>query len=125
MQVEKKPINFEDARGTIRDILIGVDVDAVTIITCAKNSVRGNHFHKKTTQNTYVVSGKLIYATQQDDGPIETKTVETGDITIDIPGSRHAFKALKDSVILQMSKGPRQGKEYESDTFRLEKPILS
>lgn len=124
MQIEHKPINFEDARGSIRDIITGFDVDSITIITCKTGAVRGNHFHKKTIQNTYIVSGKLIYVAQQDDGPIETRTVETGDLTIDPPNSKHAFKALEDSIIIQMSKGPRQGDKYEGDTFHLEKRIL-
>jgi len=124
MEIKHKPINFEDARGSIRDIIAGFDVDSVTIITCKTGAVRGNHFHKKTVQNTYIVSGKLIYATQQDEGPIETKVVETGDLTLDHPNSKHAFKALEDSIIIQLSKGPRQGEDYEIDTFHLEKPIL-
>lgn len=124
MQLEHKPINFEDARGSIRDIIAGFDVDSITIITCKTGAVRGNHFHKKTIQHTYVVNGKLVYATQQGDGPIETATVETGDLTIDLPNSKHAFKALENSVIIQMSKGPRQGENYEEDTFHLDKLIL-
>jgi quercetin dioxygenase-like cupin family protein len=124
MQLEHKPINFEDARGSIRDIIAGFDVDSITIITCKTGAVRGNHFHKETTQYTYIVGGRLIYATQQKDGAVETRVVETGDLTTDTPWSKHAFKALEDSIIIQMSKGPRQGENYEKDTFRLDEPIL-
>lgn len=124
MQLEHKPINFEDERGYIRDIIVGKEVDSVGIISFAPDAVRGNHYHKKTVQYTYIVSGRLTYATQKPDGPVETKEVVEGDLTENPPLESHAFKAIEPSVILQLSKGPRQGDDYESDTFRLEKPLL-
>ncbi|MEK7629885.1 MAG: WxcM-like domain-containing protein [Patescibacteria group bacterium] len=124
MKIDKKPINFEDSRGSIRDIIVGQDVDSVTIITCKKGSVRGNHFHKKSSQYTYIVKGSFTYASKKDNNPVETIEVKEGDLTLSIPNEQHAFKALEDSVLLQLSKGPRQGENYENDTFRLEKPIL-
>ena len=125
MNVENKPINHEDARGIIRDIIAGVTVDSVSLITCKTGAVRANHYHKETTQYTYVVSGRLTYACQVEGGQVETREVAEGDITKSLPGERHAFKALEDSVILQLSHGPRQGMDYEKDTFRLETPILT
>jgi quercetin dioxygenase-like cupin family protein len=126
MNLQHKPINFEDARGAIRDILIGDDVDAITIITCAKDSVRGNHFHKQSQQYSYVVKGRFMCAVQADESAtVEMQEVVEGDIVAHPPGERHAFKALEDSVFLSLTKGPRQGKNYEEDTFRLDKPILS
>ena len=124
MQVEKKAIVFEDQRGSIRDILIGKEVDAVTILVCKKGSVRGNHFHKQSIQYGYIVSGSFVCATQIGDNPIETKELKTGDIITHPPGEKHAFKALEDSVFLALTKGPRQGTSYEKDTFHLEKLIL-
>lgn len=124
MHVESKSINFEDARGWIRDILIGRDVDAITILSCKKGSVRGNHFHKQSTQYGYVFSGSFLCVTQTGDNPIETREVKAGDLIMHPLGEKHAFKALEDSVFLALTKGPRRGTSYENDTFRLEKPIL-
>lgn len=125
MNLQHKPINFEDARGAIRDILIGNDVDAITIITCAKDSVRGNHFHKKSMQYSYIVKGSFLCATQKDENaPVETKEIKEGDLVVHELEERHAFKALEDSVFLSLTKGPRQGKDYENDTFRLEVPLI-
>lgn len=125
MQIEHMPINFEDARGYIRDIIVGKEVDSVSLITCAPGSVRGNHFHKQTIQYTYILSGKLMYATQKPGEQIETREVMEGDLTANPPLESHAFKAIEQSTILQLSKGPRQGDNYENDTFRLETPILN
>ena len=36
----------------------------------------------------------------------------------------HAIKALSYSEILVFTKGPRGGKEYESDTYRLKKNLI-
>jgi len=119
------PINFEDARGYIRDIIVAKEVDSVSLITCAPGAVRGNHFHKQTIQYTYVLSGRLTYATQKPGEPVETKEVVEGDLTANPPLESHAFKAIEQSTILQLSKGPRQGDNYENDTFRLEVPLLS
>jgi quercetin dioxygenase-like cupin family protein len=125
MQIEHMPINFEDARGYIRDIIVAKEVDSVSLITCAPGAVRGNHFHKQTIQYTYVLSGRLTYATQKPGEPVETKEVVEGDLTANPPLESHAFKAIEQSTILQLSKGPRQGDNYENDTFRLEVPLLS
>ncbi len=124
MQIENKPIIFEDQRGSIRDILIGKEIDAVTILTCKKGSVRGNHFHKQSVQYGYVVSGSFVCATQIGDNPVEIKELKAGDLIAHPLNEKHAFKALEDSVFLALTKGPRQGTSYEKDTFRLEKPIL-
>lgn len=123
MDFKNKPINFEDARGAIRDILIGEDIDAVTILTCAKDSVRGNHFHKQSMQWSYVVQGSFLCTVQAEGGPVETKKIQEGDLVAHKPGEKHAFKALENSIFLSLTKGPRQGKEYEGDTFRLENPL--
>ncbi len=125
MQIEKKIINFEDERGSIRDILIGKEVDAITLITFKKGGVRGNHYHKKSIQYSYIVSGKILCATQKEGEPIETHEVIEGDLITHAEGEIHAFKALDDSVFLSLTKGPRKGDDYEDDTFRVEPKILS
>jgi len=124
MKVEKKSINFKDKRGVIIDIITGDGFDSITLLICNRGAIRGNHFHKKSTQYLYVLSGKLLCASQKGDNPIEIKKITEGDLVTNPPGEKHAFKALKKSLILCIAKGPRRGKNYEADTFRLEKPIL-
>jgi quercetin dioxygenase-like cupin family protein len=107
---------FEDERGTIEDLIC--DVDSVTRILTKKGAVRGNHYHNETWQWTYVVSGRLLYANGQEvfyampDSLVETP-----------PRKVHAWKALEDTVCLALTRGPR-GRDYESDTHRLEVPLL-
>jgi quercetin dioxygenase-like cupin family protein len=120
MNIIKTKINFEDDRGIIRDIMVHTPVDAMTFITFKKDAVRGNHYHNKTIQYDYIISGKLICRTRENENSeVEEIIVEEGDfITHQFP-SHHAYKAVEDSVMISSTNGPRQGDEYENDTFRL------
>jgi quercetin dioxygenase-like cupin family protein len=109
---------FEDHRGVIQDI-VG-RIDSVTRITTVAGAVRGNHYHRKTTQWTLVLSGTLQMAT--DEG---TKVMRPGEIVKHGPGVPHAWRAIGgDAECLVFTKGPRSGEDYETDTYRLEEPLL-
>lgn len=113
---------FEDHRGTIQDLL--ATTDAVTEIFTLAGCVRGNHVHRATIQWTYIVSGSLIQAWQEDDG-IHQATRGPRDFFREPPGIAHAWKALEDTVVLVFTRGPRAGDDYERDTHRLETPLLT
>ena len=124
MNVRKTEAAFLDERGEIRDILDGQEVNSLTILTCNKGAVRGNHYHKITTQFTYIISGKLKLFTQDsENAEIKTTVVNAGDLVTSPPLERHAFEALENSTILAGCFGPRAGSQYETDTYRLEVPI--
>jgi quercetin dioxygenase-like cupin family protein len=112
-----------DARGAILDILAGVKIDAITIITSKKGSVRGNHYHKHTIQYTYLISGRLSYLTSVKSGKVVRRVLKPGDIVESPAGETHTFVALRDSMFLSLSRGPRRGIDYEKDTYRLAKPL--
>lgn len=118
------PISFQDDRGQIIDMIENEEINAVTLITFSKDAVRANHYHNYTTQWNYVISGKIKIATQMPRGEVVENVMEKGDFIATVPTEKHALKALEDSVLLVLTKGPRGGKEYESDTFRLEEPLL-
>ena len=127
MWIKKTKANFIDQRGEIRDILTHISVDAITFITCSKDSVRGNHYHKKTEQYDYVLSGSFVCATK-DMTKIASKTtkkiMKTGDLVYHPAGEAHTFKAREDSSFLSITKGPRNGADFEKDTIRLEKSLI-
>lgn len=108
---------FEDQRGVIQDV-IG-RIDSVTRITTVKGAVRGNHYHEHTTQWTLVLSGRLLMAS----GRTRTE-MWPGQVVKHDPREPHAWKALEDSECIVFAKGPRAGKAYETDTVRLEEPLL-
>jgi len=123
MDVIKAVVNFKDARGEIVDLIEGKNINAVTRITFTKGSVRGNHYHKETTQWNYLIKGKVKLVVQVGDGAIDEITLEPGDLASTAPMEKHALVGIEDSDLLVFTEGPRGGKEYESDTFRLDNPI--
>ena len=50
-------------------------------------------------------------------------TLNKDDIAVTVPFEQHALVGLTNCKVLVFTKGPRGGKEYESDTFRLKKPL--
>jgi len=115
---------YEDSRGVIQDVFgegtLDGPIDAVTYITTVKGGVRGNHAHRETTQWTMVLSGRLLMAS----GPTRTE-MGPGMWMKHYPGDPHAWKALEDTECFVFTRGPRSGENYESDVYRLEKPLIA
>jgi quercetin dioxygenase-like cupin family protein len=124
MKVYELSVAFEDERGTIIDLIENEDINAVTIITFKKDAVRANHYHKETIQWNYVLSGSLKLVTQLPGEECQENILKRGDFVATVPQEKHALKALEDSTLLVLTKGPRGGKEYETDTFRLTEPLI-
>ncbi|MFL2883199.1 MAG: cupin domain-containing protein [Pelagibacteraceae bacterium] len=124
MQKIKLKYNHKDNRGYIKDLLENKKINSITLISQKKGKIRGNHFHKKTIQWNYLLSGKIIiYAKKKGQG-VKKKILNKGDLVVTLKNESHAIKALKNSEFLVFTQGPRGGKEYETDTFRLKKPLV-
>lgn len=122
--------SFKDDRGEIIDIFVKSPKDHCSIITSKKGAVRGNHFHKKSTQYTFVVSGrfKLFRAKVDEDGNLIEKvkmdTIEKNELIEHPPYESHTLLAETDeAVLLAFACGTRGGNFYEKDTFRLKKKL--
>ena len=123
MKVMRIQPAFEDERGKITDILAKEEIQFVTLITQAKGTTRGNHYHKETIQWNYVLEGKLKLLTQVVGSPVQSTLLEAGDLAVTDHGERHALEALEDSVFLVFTRGIRGGEDYENDTYRLNEPL--
>jgi cupin superfamily acireductone dioxygenase involved in methionine salvage len=123
MKKIKSKVNHKDNRGIIADLIENEKINAITYITLLKNKVRGNHYHKKTIQWNFVVSGKVIFISKIN-GKLKKILGKKNDLVKIDTKEHHAIKALNYSEILVFTKGPRGGKEYESDTFRLKKDLI-
>ena len=124
MEIKKIKSTHEDERGSITDIVEQVDFNGATIILSKSGSVRGNHFHKKTIQHVYVLSGKMKCLAQKPQEEVMMATVEQGDLVSHDLLESHSFEALEDTLFLVLSSGLRTGKDYEKDTYRLESPLI-
>ncbi|MBF0177585.1 MAG: cupin domain-containing protein [Magnetococcales bacterium] len=125
MQLTETKPQFVDARGEIKDILFKEPIDAVTVIVSKKGVVRGHHYHKETTQWIYLHSGRLNSLTQNPGEGVVARVLRPGDLICSPPHERHAIEALEDSVFYVFTRGPRGGESYETDTFRLDTPLVA
>ena len=124
MKKIKTKINFRDHRGVIIDLIEKKKINAITYITQKKGKIRGNHFHKKTIQWNYLLNGKIKIITKIKNKPIKSIILKKGDLVVTTIKESHAIFAIKNSEYLVFTQGPRGGKEYENDTFRLSKPLI-
>jgi len=124
MKKIKNKIMHKDSRGLIIDLLENKKINSITFITQKKNKVRGNHFHKKKIQWNYLIKGKIQLFTKKKNNSLKKMILKKGDLVETSENEQHAIKALQNSEFLVFTQGPRSGKNYEQDTFRLLKPLI-
>ena len=116
-----------DERGRISDILYQTPIEHVAIIESETGGViRGNHYHKQTTQHIFLTKGSLRYWYQPVDRSHEVRSVVVReyDLVSTEPYEIHALEILEPNQFIVFSHGLRGGSDYEADTFRVE-PILT
>jgi len=113
-----KPV-YIDKRGSITDLL-NEKVGHIGLITTKKGCVRANHYHKLSMQYDYLISGKIEVFTAEYDKPLIIKKVilNPGELITIPPLVIHKFKAIKDSVMIDMVSESRAGTRYEDDVVK-------
>jgi len=116
----------KDKRGVITDVLTDEQIEHINHITFKKGAVRGNHYHKKSIHYDYILKGEIEVYRRYPWEPVKKQIAVPGDLIFTGPNERHALKALRNSEIMVFTRGPRGGKNYECDTYRLsEKETLA
>ena len=116
-----KPVHIDD-RGKIIDILDDEIFSHAGICTFNKGAIRANHYHKKTVQLNYILSGRILYRSKnltKDNSPLEELILKEGDMIESGILEWHSMEALDDSVLLFFTRKNREDGGYESDTFRI------
>jgi len=115
----------EDIRGKIADLFYNHPINHISFLITNADGIRGNHYHKQTTQHLFLIRGELEYwyKPAYSNDKAEMIRVAPGDIVTSSPLEIHVIKALKDSEFIALSEGLRGGKDYESDTFRVQSII--
>lgn len=119
-----KPV-FKDTRGLIYDV-IESPVEHIGMITFTKGAIRGNHYHKKSTQYTLVLKGKIELITceaRRQKGMQRRTIMRAGDLAIIPPRIIHTYHALTPASIIDCATRSRRAHGYEEDTIRV--PPLS
>lgn len=129
MKKTKIKIATKDKRGDISDIFYKENINHVAVINSLKGALRGDHYHKQTTQAMYMAEGSLRYYYKEYDkkkkqwGKTKSAVVKEGEMVTTPPYEIHALEILENNKFIVFSWGKRGGKDYESDTFRV-KPSL-
>ena len=124
MNFNTASLGNEDDRGSIFDLEFDEGIGGVGHVTFVPGAIRGNHIHNRTTQWNYIVSGGLQAVVVDEDGTRHDMELKPGDLLKVGPGEAHAFRAIEPTHMMVFTMGPRAGKEYESDTYRLEAPLI-
>ena len=117
---------FNDDRGEITDIFHLIDVNSACLITNTPGAIRANHYHKQTTQFTYILSGSIDYYSKPVDSkePVNMITAGIGEFIISEPNEIHAWRTGPEGcTLIAFARGPRGGEDYENDTIRVESII--
>ena len=114
---------FEDKRGKIADIFYKKNINHVAIIHSEPNVMRGNHYHKESTQHMLITKGSLEYWFKPLGSESEPEMVllEVGDFVSTPPFELHTLVIRDDgNEFIVFTEGVRGGSDYESDTFRVD-----
>lgn len=113
--------SHSDERGIINDIFYNTNINHVAIIDSKPGVMRGNHYHKFTTQHILIIKGSLEYWYKKADSDEDAQMVlaKEGDLITTPPFEIHALVITEEgNQFIVFSEGKRGGKDYESDTFR-------
>tara|TARA_R110002096_G_scaffold153188_1_gene316913 strand:- start:412 stop:819 length:408 start_codon:yes stop_codon:yes gene_type:complete len=116
-----------DARGEIVDIFYKQNIEHVAVINSTQGAVRGNHYHKFTTQHMLITKGSLEYWFKPLGSEEKSQCIllEKGDFITTPPNEVHALNIVEDNEFVVFTEGIRGGKDYEEDTFRIEGNIIN
>ena len=115
-----------DDRGSIVDLFYNEDINHVATVTSEPNAIRGNHYHKETTQHMLMTKGSLEYWYKPVGSNEKAQMIvaREGDLVSTSPNEIHALRiGPEGNEFVVFSQGIRGGKDYESDTFRVDNII--
>ena len=121
VKVDKIDPAFLDERGVISDLL-NERINHVGLITTEKDAIRANHYHKLSTQYSYILSGSFEVLLAPADQPVNVKKVivSPGELIIIPPNVIHRFKAIERAIMIDMISESREDNQYEDDVYRVE-----
>lgn len=110
---------FKDERGEIFDIVEDY-VGHVGMVTFEKGVTRGKHWHKHSTQYSYVLEGKikLIVSGLQKKWK-KVLMLGPGSLTCIPPKIIHTYIAITPAKMLDVTTISRVKDGYEKDTYRV------
>ena len=108
-------LHFADTRGLIHGVTQLRDWEEINYAESAAGAVRGNHYHRRTTEGFYIISGRMKVSTVSlADGRRYWFYAEAGDSFTIAPMQRHTFEIVeKSSWINFLSRAMAEGEEKD------------
>jgi dTDP-4-dehydrorhamnose 3,5-epimerase len=120
---------FEDKRGSLKKIIMksqleeNEQIEEVYVLYSEGDSVRGNHYHKKTLEYFVVVSGRAKVALKNlDTGIVDELYISAEDhVVLKVPPQVvHAFKNEEDYPLIMLAVSSKEYNKLDTDTFPME-----
>ena len=117
----KLPSAHKDDRGYIQP-LCDLNMKSASLIYSKPNTWRANHYHKTDWHLIYVLEGSFEYFCRKTNSKdkIEKIIVKKDQLLFTGPMVDHAMFYPEKTVLLVVSKNPRDQKTYEEDTVRID-----
>lgn len=102
IKIIERYFQYSDDRGSLEGIINFGQWKEINLITSSSGSVRGNHYHKHTTEIFIILDGEIKVVTQKVQngklvGDAVEKNVKSGDVFLIEPFINHIFFVKKDS----------------------------
>jgi dTDP-4-dehydrorhamnose reductase len=92
-----------DNRGKMIGVFQGLKWEEINYVESIKDSVRGNHYHKETTEGFFVIDGKIkVTLVDTVKNLKRTFVAKKGNILIITPCTVHTFEMLENSSWINM-----------------------
>ena len=97
----------KDDRGVLEGLINSGEWQEVNYIQSENGVIRGNHYHKKTVEVFFILSGKLKVSLQKVvdgklDGEIKELSISKGEVFMINPMTHHTFDIIEDSEWINM-----------------------
>lgn len=111
-----KEYSFSDERGSLLQLFHNESFQ-INVLKSKKGVIRGNHFHEKTTEYFYVLSGsvEISYENGKDFGK---QTFESGSLFRVDPMTSHSLFFLDDCEMIAFYDKPIEDELGQKDIFR-------
>ncbi|RFB18931.1 hypothetical protein DZB84_01365 [Bacillus sp. HNG] len=120
---------FEDKRGSLKKIIMksqlkeNEKIEEIYLLYSEKDSVRGNHYHKKTLEYFVVVSGKAKVALKNlETGMLDEIYIAAEDnLVLKVPPQVvHAFKNEENVPLIMLAISSKEYNKLDTDTFPID-----
>lgn len=107
--------DFEDERGRLVQ-LVHMGYTQVNVITSKAGAMRGNHYHRRSTEAFYVVSGSVVVTLEWNKNREEV-IFKSGNFFQIQPGIIHSMLYPEDTTLIALYDLPIEQKDGKKDIF--------